>query len=72
MNKEELLKEFRNLKLKTLEGESCDNCNDCNNCNNCNNCILCIRLDNKKKGFWVMNKEVTEAEFMEVKKTLEA
>jgi RecJ-like exonuclease len=58
----------------------CDYCNDCNDCNNCYrcyncyncyNCILCKSLSNKRKGYWLLNKEVTKAEWMKAKKELE-
>ena len=44
----------------------CDNCNNCYNCYDCDycyNCILCKGLNNKTRGYWLLNKEVTQEEF---------
>ena len=52
---------------------NCYNCYDCNNCyscNNCNNCILCKKLSNVRTGYWVLNKQVTYAEFKSVREEL--
>ena len=81
MNRQELLKAYKKLDVK-IESDNCDYCNscyncnycndcyDCNDCKNCNNTILCKNLENKKTGYWLLNKEVTKEEWLEARKEL--
>ena len=78
--KEQLLKEFEELKAPMKENINCVNCFNCFNCSYCSDClklyngILCKGLKfgsffypNK---FWVLNKKVSEEEFDKVKEIM--
>lgn len=53
-----------------IECFSCYLCLMCEKCQECTCCILCDGLTDKKKGYWLLNKEVTKEEFDEARKVL--
>lgn len=44
--------------------ENCVECFQCFNCKNVNNAILCVSLENKPKGYWLLNQKVPRGEFI--------
>lgn len=60
------------LCTKCTNCTNCFNCNDCASCFNCIdcdyciNCVLCTGLNNKKEGYWFLNKKVSQEEFLSI------
>ncbi len=49
----------------------CDFCIRCLSCIRCAYCILCKGLKNKPEGYWILNKQVSKEEYLEVLKLFE-
>ena len=69
MNKQDMVKKYNELVESQRTGcQDCHQCDNCTNCTGCHNCLLCVGMLNKRKGYWLLNKQVSNEEFEQAKK----